>query len=293
MTSIPMESTVSLPRSPFTILTESTQAETDGPPINPDWDELRTNEISQRLESESPMAILEWSAKSFHYPRLCSSTSFQPAGVAMMHMSVQIDPSLPIYFVDTGFHFPETLQFRDQIVQLLGINLVTLKPQMLQADFGAKYGLDLHDRDPATCCAINKVEPMQRALKNHDAWMSSIRRDGGEARKDTPIVQRMLSGVLKISPLANWRREQVMMYLLAHNLPTHPLIARGYKTIGCAPLSCTRPVAADENERAGRWVGKSMEECGLHTFDSPNAKPPASKSQAIRALDNIDQGAGI
>ncbi|HTL53012.1 MAG TPA: phosphoadenylyl-sulfate reductase, partial [Planctomycetota bacterium] len=214
--------------SPLPILADSSTAAEPNPSVNPEWPEARVNEISQSLEDESPVGILEWAIKHFHYPRLCSSTSFQPAGVALMHMSAQIDPNLPIYFVDTGFHFPETLEFRDQVVQLLGVNLITLQPQMPQAEFGIRYGLDLHDRDPDTCCAINKVEPMQRALKNHDAWIASLRRDGGAARAQTPIFQRLLNGVIKIHPLANWRREQVMLYLRANALPVHPLIDRGY-----------------------------------------------------------------
>lgn len=290
MTVVSYEKSVAIQGSPLPILSDPGEPGNATASVNPEWPEARVLETSQVLENESPIAILEWAVKHFHYPRLCSSTSFQPAGVALMHMSVQIEPSLPIYFVDTGFHFPETLEFRDQVTQLLGVNLITMQPQMPQAEFGVKYGLDLHDRDPDTCCAINKVEPMQRALTHHDAWMASLRRDGSAARQHTPILQRLVNGLIKIHPLANWRREQVTMYLRANNLPEHPLIARGYKTIGCRPLSCTRPVAAHEDERAGRWVGKSKDECGMHTF---GVQAPASKSQAIQALNSIEGGAGI
>ncbi|MGH7145039.1 MAG: phosphoadenylyl-sulfate reductase [Planctomycetota bacterium] len=286
-------------QSPAPILSDAGGPGEPPETVNPEWPEARVAEASRQLEAESPLAILEWATRHFQYPRLCSSTSFQPAGIALLHMSMKINPALPVYFVDTGFHFPETLAYRDQIVNLLGINLITLMPAMAQADFGARYGLDLHDRDPDTCCAINKVEPMRRALENHDAWIASLRRDGGAARKNTPILQRLLTGVIKIHPLAKYRREQVMLYLRGNNLPAHPLIDRGYKTIGCRPLSCTRPVAAGEDERAGRWVGRSKDECGLHTFgvggsaDGAGSVQSASKSQALKALDNIEGGAGI
>ena len=219
------------------------------------------------LETADPSEILAWTASTVD--RLAVATSFQSSGLVILHMMRSISPDVPVLFLDTGFHFPETLAFRDQIVEEWDLKLVDLvgdhgSPKR-QAEI---YGPELYKRDPNKCCAINKMEPLQAALEEYDGWISGLRRDQSPLRADTPIVEAQMlpSGneVLKIHPLAHWTGGDVAAYVEAHAIPTHPLLERGFRSIGCWP--CTRAVAADEAERAGRWDGFTKTECGIHSF---------------------------
>jgi phosphoadenosine phosphosulfate reductase len=223
---------------------------------------------SQNIAFEQAGAeeIVRWAVE--HYGRkLCLSTSFQLGGMVLIDLLSRIEPSVPVFFVDTGFHFKETLEFRDLVRVRYQINLITLQPAIGRETFKRIYGDDrLYERNPTECCRINKIEPMERALKAYDtnARLAALRRDSSPERARLKILEERVDGVTLIHPLANWTREQTAAYLKEHDVPRHPLHAQGYKTIGCFPPCCTVPVAETAPERAGRWTGTGKSECGLH-----------------------------
>lgn len=227
---------------------------------DPALDLARQNEV---FEHSTPAEILGWTTSRFA-PDAVLTMSFQHEGVVIAHMLREIAPDTPILFIDTGYHFPETLAYRDELVSRFGFPIRNLTSVMPRAEFIAKYGDDLYNRDPDLCCKINKVEPMQLALRGVRAWINGRRRDQAVTRTRMPIAERLQGGIVKVNPLANWTSRDTYRYLTQHDIPTHPLFEQGYTSIGCAP--CTRPVLPGEDERAGRWAGKNKTECGLHTF---------------------------
>ena len=218
------------------------------------------------LENAHPHHILSWAASSVE--RLAIATSFQSSGLVMLHMLQSIRPDLAVLFLDTGFHFDETIAFKNRIVQMWDLNIVHLRGKhgsVQQQNLA--YGSELYRRNPDQCCFINKVEPLQRALEEFDGWISGLRRDQSKIRSRTPIAedQELMSGrdVIKIHPLANWTKADVHRYLAKHDIPTNPLLEQGFASIGCAP--CTTSTGAREvDERAGRWQGLDKTECGIH-----------------------------
>lgn len=216
------------------------------------------------FESASAEEIMRWSIEHFK-DKLCLSTSFQLGGMVLIDMLSKIDRTLPVLFIDTGFHFPETLAFRDLVMERYKINLITLKPVMERETFKQVYGNDtLYERNPQECCRINKTEPMERALRPYAARIAALRRDASPERARIRILEERVDKVMLVHPLANWTREQSKQYLKDHDVPVHPLHAKGYKTIGCHPTCCTVPVGENAPERAGRWTGTGKSECGLH-----------------------------
>ena len=219
------------------------------------------------LETADPGDILQWAAGTID--RLAVATSFQSSGLVILHLLRDIRPDLPVLFLDTGFHFQETLDFRARIAEMWDLKLVDLRGAHGSAHRQAElYGPELYTRDPDRCCAINKVQPLQAALEEYDGWISGLRRDQSPLRAATPIVEAQMlpSGneILKIHPLAHWTKQQVQDYVRTHDIPTHPLLERGFTSIGCWP--CTRAVYEGEEERAGRWEGLAKTECGIHSF---------------------------
>ncbi len=219
------------------------------------------------LEDATPQGMLGWASSTID--RLAVATSFQSSGLVILHMLRELRPDVPVLFLETGFHFPETLAFRDQIAEMWDLKIVDLRGEhgSLQGQ-NEQYGTELYKRDPDKCCFINKVEPLQKALEEYDGWISGLRRDQSPLRADTPIVEAQLlpSGneVLKIHPLAHWTKADVESYTSEHGIPTHPLLERGFASIGCWP--CTRAIKPGEDERAGRWEGLGKNECGIHSF---------------------------
>lgn len=176
-----------------------------------------------------------------------------------MHMLSRIDKTVPVVFLNTGFLFPETIALKDEFVAKYGINVLEITPA---SDPGPLY-----QTDTDACCNIRKVEPMERAIKGYDAWISALRRDQSGTRANIDVVEETEFGgrpVVKVYPLASWTRSQVWKYILDNKVPYNPLHDQGYKSIGCWP--CTRRVSDDEDERAGRWSGTDKTECGLHTI---------------------------
>lgn len=218
----------------------------------------------ESLEGEHPETVLRWAWENFA-PSVAATSSFQTQSLPLLHMISRAAPRMPVLFLDTGFHFPETLSYRDRVVEELDLNLKVLEPKIGHDGFLQEYG-ELYRRNPDLCCHINKVEPLERAKAGLEAWVAGIRRDQTEARKGTPVVDRNDDGLLKVCPMVTWTEADVEDYVEQHDLPRHPLHGQGYRSIGCAP--CTRRVDPDaEDARAGRWAGSQKTECGLHLDD--------------------------
>lgn len=222
--------------------------------------------LNQRFERAHPREVVRWALEGSGIERVAIASAFQAEGTCVMHMATEIRPDVPVLFLETGFHFAETMAFRAQLTELLGLNVVDLIGDYNNQTQEAEFGPRLYERDPALCCEINKVRPMFEALRSLDAWITAFRRDSSPTRAETPIVDRyeLEPGrwVVKVNPVANWSRRDTWAYLKEHDLPHNPLYDLGYASIGCAP--CTRMRFLGEPERAGRWAGLSKWECGIH-----------------------------
>ncbi len=195
--------------------------------------------------------------------QLFSTSSFQTHSVVLLHIVSQIDRSIPIYFINTGFHFPETIVYRNMITELLGLNLQDLYSQTsrhLQKD---AQGRLLFTSDPDFCCHINKVQPLDNILPAYDIWINGVRADQSAVRKAMKVEQPAPHGVTRFHPMLDWNSRMIEQYLKEHKLPRHPLEAKGYFSIGCEP--CTRKFDPNMMEREARWFGLNKTECGLHT----------------------------
>lgn len=224
--------------------------------------------LNQEFETKKPEEIIAWAVHEFS-PRLAMSSSFGPESGVLLHMVSRIDPSIPVLFLETGYHFPETLQYKEELVRLLKLkNVIDLKADpKRKAQVVAQYEGVPYEKNPDLCCQINKVEPMDLAIKDYDAWMSGIRRNQTDFRKSIRIFEEYKRGnneLYKISPLASLTSREMWWYLKEHNIPKHPLYDKGYLSVGCWP--CTKPVQPGDDERSGRWAGKAKTECGIHTF---------------------------
>ncbi len=217
--------------------------------------------LNERLEQCTTEEILMWAWETFG-SKVTVSSSFQTQSLPLLHIISQVCPEMPVIFIDTGFHFPETLAFRDMLQTKYGLNIVTVHPAIAKSQLLQQYGEGLYRRDPDLCCYVNKVEPMQRVLAKMHAWVAGVRRDQTNNRGQLSVLEPQPSGLLKIHPMLNWTRDAIQTYIREHDLPAHPLYAQGYRSIGCAP--CTRPTLTLEDERSGRWAGTGKTECGLH-----------------------------
>lgn len=219
--------------------------------------------LNQAMENKPPGEILAWAWERFG-DDLVISSSFQTQSVPLLHVVSEVIPQAPVLFVDTGFHFDETLMFRDRLVKELGLNLVVVKPQIFGAEFSKLFG-QLSRQNPDACCFYNKVVPFQVELSKYQAWVTGIRRDQTVSRKNAPVIgQHPFQAVYKISPLVNWSSADIDAYIEEHDLPRHPLWKVGYRSIGCQP--CTAPVSADGDARDGRWPHGDKNECGVHSL---------------------------
>ncbi|MGW1892916.1 phosphoadenylyl-sulfate reductase [Streptomyces sp. NPDC002004] len=225
-------------------------------------DELRTlaEQAGRDLENASALDILTWAADTFG-PRFCVTSSMEDAVVA--HLASRVMPGVDVVFLDTGYHFPETIGTRDAVDAVMDVNVITLTPRQSVAEQDAEYGPKLHDRNPDLCCALRKVKPLEEGLAGYAAWATGLRRDESPTRANTPVVgwdeKRQK---VKVSPIARWSQDDVDDYIAEHGVLTNPLLMDGYPSIGCAP--CTRRVLEGEDARAGRWAGRGKTECGLH-----------------------------
>ncbi|CAK0738164.1 Adenosine 5'-phosphosulfate reductase [Gammaproteobacteria bacterium] len=220
------------------------------------------NGASVTLKEKSPQEILEWAAKNFPN-EIAASSSFQTQSVPLLHMIASTVPQLPILFIDTGYHFPETIAFRDRLVHSWNLNLevLTVRNSMEEGLWYANQPLYL--TNPDLCCEIHKVAPMREAMRRYRVWISGIRRDQSHTRAKADIVEVSKENRIRIHPMLEWTQSDVQQYVRNHGLPEHPLDVLGYVSIGCAP--CTRPPLTGGGLRSGRWQGTGKTECGLHT----------------------------
>tara|TARA_R110002072_G_scaffold65824_14_gene162525 strand:+ start:7264 stop:8022 length:759 start_codon:yes stop_codon:yes gene_type:complete len=196
---------------------------------------------------------------------IATVSSFGAESAVLLHLLSQIDPGIPVLFLETGKHFPETLAYRDELVERLGLtNLVNLYPEL--DELGTKDANGLRwSFDPDGCCEIRKVRPLAKALLGYDATFTGRKAFQSSTRAQLPrfeIDNSDVQGRLKINPLIDWDAERIATWFEEHDLPRHPLVERGYPSIGCSP--CTRPVAEGDDPRAGRWAGWDKTECGIH-----------------------------
>jgi phosphoadenosine phosphosulfate reductase len=209
---------------------------------------------------EQALAVLAWAGDTFG--EFFAVTSSMADGL-LAHLASRAVPGVNVVFLDTGYHFAETVGTRDWITGVLPITLVNVRPAQTVAEQDAEHGPRLHDRDPDLCCSLRKVQPLAEALAGYLAWGSGVRRDEAISRTATKVVDwDAKRGMVKVNPLAAWTQDDVDAYIAEHQVPVNPLQEIGYSSIGCAP--CTRPVAPGEDPRAGRWAGKNKVECGLH-----------------------------
>jgi phosphoadenosine phosphosulfate reductase len=204
---------------------------------------------------------LAWAAETFgEHLTVASSMGDE----VLVHLVGTTIPGADVFFLDTGYHFAETLGTRDAYQAMLPLRIRTILPLLTVAQQDEQYGAKLHDRSPDSCCAMRKVEPLNRALSTHQAWVTGMRRADAPTRTDIGLVgwdeKRQM---VKLNPIAAWTDHDVDRYVEEHQVFLNPLRQEGYASIGCAP--CTRPVAEGEDARAGRWAGKDKTECGLHT----------------------------
>jgi phosphoadenosine phosphosulfate reductase len=227
-------------------------------------------QLNERFETAHPREILGWALEESGLERVAIASAFQAEGTCVMHMASQIRPDVPVLFLETGFHFAETLAFKELLTEELGLNVVDLVGEHTIASQEAAFGPRLYERDPTLCCEINKVRPMFEALRGLDAWVTAFRRDSSPTRAKAPIVDQyeLEPGrfIVKVNPVATWTRRDTWAYLKANDLPHNPLYDLGYASIGCAP--CTRMPFPGEPERAGRWAGFAKWECGIQARET-------------------------
>ena len=245
-------------------------APASGPPLTDDGRLVLTpqlqaelDEASARLELAEPQDILRWTTERFA-PRFTMATAFGPEGMVLIHMLAEIAPATPIFNLDTGYQFQETLELREEVKRRYGIDVELKQPATTVEQYEQMHGGPLYRTNPDQCCFDRKVKVLHQAVLGMHAWMSAIRRDQSPDRAKAPIVGwDKKFGLVKISPLANWTKKDVWKLITKHDIPYNPLHDQGYTSIGCWP--CTRAVLLGEDERAGRWSGFAKTECGLHS----------------------------
>jgi phosphoadenosine phosphosulfate reductase len=222
--------------------------------------ELAEN-AGRELADAPALEILRWAADTFG-GALCVTCSMEDAVLA--HLAARAWPGIDVIFLDTGYHFAETIGTRDAVAATLPVTVLTLTPARSVAEQDRTYGPRLYERDPDLCCRLRKVLPLERGLRDYRAWVTGLRREDAPTRTRLPVVAwDGKRGKVKISPLARWTRADVDAYVAEHGVLVNPLRYEGYPSIGCAP--CTRRVAPGDDPRSGRWAGQAKTECGLHT----------------------------
>lgn len=223
--------------------------------------EAQVADLNARLDGAAPETVLARALDDF-FGRIALVSSFGAESVVLLHMVSRLDRGLPVLFLDTGMLFPETLAYQREVARALGLTGL----RVVRPDPEALSALDprgrLHRADADACCALRKTRPLEAALAGFGAWITGRKRHQTAARADLPLVEVDAAGRVKVNPLAHWSGAEVRRYMTVHDLPRHPLVGRGYPSIGCAP--CTSPVAPGEAPRAGRWRGRDKEECGIH-----------------------------
>jgi phosphoadenosine phosphosulfate reductase len=204
--------------------------------------------------------VLAWAAETFGN-RMIVASNMQDA--VLVELAAKARPGVDILFLDTGYHFAETIGTRDAVETVYDVRIVNATPEHTVAEQDSLLGKDLFARDPNQCCALRKVAPLQNTLARYDAWVTGVRRVEAPTRANTPLVTYDEKfGLVKVNPIAAWTDEEMDAYIAEHNVLVNPLVAEGYPSIGCAP--CTAKPAPGADKRSGRWAGTGKIECGLH-----------------------------
>ncbi len=226
-------------------------------------EELRelVSHMGAELELAPAETIIEWAAATFG-ERFCITSSMSDALLA--HLAAKVVPGVDVVFLDTGYHFAETIGTRDAIAATMDVNVVTITPPLTIAEQEEKFGKDLYKSNPDLCCKLRKVDPLATSLDGYDAWASGLRRAETRNRVIAPVIGwDAKKSKVKVSPIARWSDDQVERYMAENGVLVNPLVYDNYPSIGCWP--CTRRVAPGEDPRSGRWAGTNKTECGLHS----------------------------
>lgn len=225
--------------------------------------------LNARFAGQPTGTILRWAWERFG-ARAAIGTSFQGAGLVMMHLAKTNGLEFPVFTLDTGLLFPETIALKKRLEDFFGYRIETLEPDLTVAQQEAAHGPALWKTDPDLCCTLRKVLPLRDRLGELDCWITGLRREQSDTRAEVGIVELFIADensgrdIVKLNPMAGWTRQAVWDYLKKHGIPYNPLQDQGYRSIGCQP--CTRKTGEGEDERAGRWTGFDKKECGIHTF---------------------------
>ena len=215
---------------------------------------------ARELDGASPLELLQWTEENFGDDFIVASN--MQDGV-LVHLAAQVHPGVDVLFLDTGYHFAETIGTRDAVESVYGVRVVNARAEKTVAEQDSIEGKDLFAREPNRCCAMRKVAPLKKELANYSAWVTGIRRVEAPTRANAPLISfDDAFGLVKINPIAPWSDEQMQAYIDEHSILVNPLVDEGYPSIGCAP--CTVKPAPGADPRSGRWAGKAKTECGLH-----------------------------
>jgi len=223
------------------------------------------NTLNEKFRQATPEEILHYAISEF-YPNLSMTASFKISSIVLMHMISRISNKFPVVFIDTGYHFVETLKLRDQMINEFNYNIITLQPEISKEELKRKYGPQLYKSDPDLCCHINKVEPLKKHMRNSNIknWIAGLRKDQSLNRQSLDMFMIDVDGFLRIHPLLYWNWNDVWQYIRKFNLPYLSLYDKGYTSVGCSPESCTSKNSIENGERNGRWKDFYKTECGLH-----------------------------
>jgi phosphoadenosine phosphosulfate reductase len=217
-------------------------------------------QAAEELEDASAEDVIRWATLAFG-DRICVTSSMTDA--VIIHLASAVRPGIDVVFLDTGYHFPETIGTRDAAQAVYPINLVNVVPSRTVAEQDAELGPRLFGRNPDLCCYLRKVEPLERTLKNYDAWITGVRREETTSRRGTRVVEwDDKREMVKVNPIASWTTKQVDDYIATNGILVNPLVYDGYPSIGCR--TCTLRVEPGADPRSGRWAGTGKTECGIH-----------------------------
>jgi len=215
---------------------------------------------AEELEGASAEDVIRWATDTFG-DRICVTSSMSDAVV--VHLASTVKPGIDVVFLDTGYHFAETIGTRDAVQAVYPINLVNVTPSRTVEEQDADLGPRLYGRNPDLCCYLRKVEPLKKALEGYDAWFTGVRREETANRAETKVVQwDEKRKMVKVNPIVEWTSDEVDEYIATHGVLVNPLVYDGYPSIGCS--TCTMRVEEGADPRSGRWAGTGKSECGLH-----------------------------
>jgi phosphoadenosine phosphosulfate reductase len=238
----------------------------------------RVATLNGRYRHHGATAVLEHALSDPDLGKVALVSSFGAESVVLLHLVSVIAPETPVVFIDTRMLFAETLEYQRELAKKLALcDIRTIRAHPARVNFDDPDGT-LHQFSTDACCALRKVEPLERALKDFDGWITGRKRYQGSTRETVEFFEAEGDTRIKVNPLAHWGREDLEEYIINNRLPRHPLVARGYPSIGCAP--CTSPVKPGEDPRAGRWRGSAKTECGIHFIDGKAVRPAPTTEES-------------